>query len=205
LDKGITMDRPRATLTPIPSRTEIPQRLAANPLVIREKFDIARATRPAPRHGSSQTPPHRLDAETVIYRREEAGQTLLSLPARGPTTALRQTRHQYLAEAVEAFASESDAAPQIPTPSAARITRMDQALTWIPLIPEANLVLRRIVGCRSLVSPLTERHLFTWRRLARLLGADHKAIQRWHATGIDTIVATLNRDAALAEAWDNLG
>jgi hypothetical protein len=38
-----------------------------------------------------------------------------------------------------------------------------------------------------------------------LLGADHKAIQRWHATGIDIIVATLNRDAALARSWDTLG
>jgi hypothetical protein len=199
------MNQPRSTLTPIPTRTALPQRLVANPLMPRNTFDIARATQPAPHRRGVQTPPGRIDAETVIYRLEEAGQTLLSLPARGPTTALRQTRHQYLAEAVEAFATESDAAPQIPTPSAARITRMDQALTWIPLIPEANLVLRRIVGCRSLVSPLTERHLFTWRRLARLLGADHKAIQRWHATGIDAIVATLNRDAALAAAWDNLG
>jgi hypothetical protein len=179
--------------------------LAANPLIPRDTFDIARATQPAPHRRSVQTPTGRIDAETVLYRLEEAGQTLLSLPARGPTTALRQTRHQYLADAVEAFAAEGDAPPQIPIPSAARITRMDQALAWIPLIPEANLVLRRIVGCRSLVSPLTERHLFTWRRLARLLGADHKAIQRWHATGIDTIVATLNRDATLAAAWDHLG
>ena len=82
---------------------------------------------------------------------------------------------------------------------------MDQALAWIPLIPSDKLILRRIVGCRSLVSPLTGRHLFTWRRLARLLGADHKAIQRWHANGIDTIVATLNRDATLARSWDSLG
>jgi hypothetical protein len=90
-------------------------------------------------------------------------------------------------------------------PPAIRITRMDQALAWIPLIPAEKLVLRRIVGCRSLVSPLTGRHLFTWRRLARLLGADHKAIQRWHASGIDMIVATLNRDAELARSWDTLG
>jgi hypothetical protein len=201
------MNQPRTTLslTAVPTRTAFPERLSANPLIPHGEFDIARATRPAPQRNKPAAPTNRIDAETVIYRLEEAGQTLLSLPTRGPSTALRQTRHQYLAEAVEAFAGESDAAPQIPTPSAARITRMDQALAWIPLIPEANLVLRRIVGCRSLVSPLTERHLFTWRRLARLLGADHKAIQRWHAAGIDTIVATLNRDATLAAAWDNLG
>jgi hypothetical protein len=202
------MTHPRATLrlSVIPDRNALPERLATNPLIPRGTFDAARATHPSPypsrKAGHSKVA---IDAETVIYRLEEAGQTLLSLPHRGPSTALRQTRHQYLAEAIDAFGAESDTPPQIPTPSAARITRMDQALAWVPLIPEANLVLRRIVGCRSLVSPLTERHLFTWRRLARLLGADHKAIQRWHATGVDIIVATLNRDATLAAAWDTLG
>ena len=206
------MTPPRATLclSVIPDRNALPERLAANPLIPRGMFDAARATSPSPyplhnplhKSGHSRAA---IDAETVIYRLEEAGQTLLSLPNRGHSTALRQTRHQYLADAIEAFNEESDAPPQIATPPAARITRMDQALAWVPLIPEANLVLRRIVGCRSLVSPLTERHLFTWRRLARLLGADHKAIQRWHATGIDIIVATLNRDATLAAAWDTLG
>jgi hypothetical protein len=201
------MTQPRSILhlSPVPARTDFPTRLTANPLVPPGAFDIARATRPAANPLRPATPVAKIDAETVIYRLEEAGHTLLCLPSRGPTTALRQTRHQYLADAIDAFTSETDLPPRLPTPPAARITRMDQALAWIPLIPSENLVLRRIVGCRSLVSPLTERHLFTWRRLARLLGADHKAIQRWHATGIDTIVATLNRDASLAAAWDTLG
>ena len=81
-----------------------------------------------------------------------------------------------------------------PIPSAARITRMDEAMSWIPLIPIDRYVLRRIVGARSLVHPITERHLFPWRRLATALGADHKAIQRWHAQGIDLIVAALKRN-----------
>ena len=79
-----------------------------------------------------------------------------------------------------------------PVPSAARITRMDEAMSWIPLIPIDRYVLRRIVGARSLVHPITERHLYPWRRLATALGADHKAVQRWHAQGIDLIVSALN-------------
>ena len=78
-------------------------------------------------------------------------------------------------------------------PSAAKITRMDEALAWITLIPVENYVLRRIVGARCLVHPVTERHLFTWRRLASVMGADHKAVQRWHGQGIALIVAALNR------------
>jgi hypothetical protein len=80
-----------------------------------------------------------------------------------------------------------------PVPSAQHIDRMDEALAWPTLIPADRYVLRRIVGARALVSPLTERHLFSWRRLGAVLGADHKAVQRWHAEGIDVIVTALNR------------
>ena len=156
----------------------------------------AKLTRPDPRPA--------IDAETVIARLEEAGHTLLCLPRTGPTTALRQTRHQFVSEAVEAYTSADASRPRPPVPPAARITRMDQALAWITLIPGDKLVLRRIVGCRSLVSPTTGRHLFSWRRLARLLGADHKAISRWHASGIDHVVDALNRDATVARSWDSL-
>ncbi len=202
----MTFANPKTQLDAIPTRTVLTARIAANPLVEAQGLSPRRAARIASR------PPARvvaalsgIDAETVIHRLEEAGHTLLCLPASGHSTALKQTRHQFVAEAIEAFSAVADNRPRPPVPPAIRITRMDQALAWIPLIPADKLVLRRIVGCRCLVSPLTGRHLFTWRRLARLLGADHKAIQRWHATGIDTIVATLNRDATLARSWDNLG
>ena len=69
---------------------------------------------------------------------------------------------------------------------------MDEALGWIPLIPLYRYVLRRIVGARSLVHPITERHLYPWRRLGAAVGADHKAVQRWHGQGIDFIVTALN-------------
>jgi hypothetical protein len=54
-------------------------------------------------------------------------------------------------------------------------------------------VLRRVVGARSLVHPITDRHLFPWRRLGAALGADHKAVQRWHAQGIDIIAMALRQ------------
>ena len=70
---------------------------------------------------------------------------------------------------------------------------MDEALAWLQLIPQDRYVLRRIVGARSLVHPISDRHLYSWRRLGSVLGADHKAVQRWHAQGIATIVAGLRR------------
>jgi hypothetical protein len=135
-----------------------------------------------------------VDAEYVIYRLEEAGRTLLALPHSGFSTRLRTSRHDIVQAAAEAYGwSNVDARLRPAIPSGAQITRMDEALDWIPLIPVDRYVIRRIVGSRALISPITERHLFPWRRLGALLGADHKAIQRWHAQGIDLLVAAINR------------
>ncbi|HXA21315.1 MAG TPA: DUF6362 family protein [Acetobacteraceae bacterium] len=131
------------------------------------------------------------DAELVIYRLEEAGAALLALPGTGWSTRLRGSSLEIVRTAIESYGWATNRI-RPPVPSAARITRMDEAMSWIPLIPIDRYVLRRIVGARSLVHPITERHLYPWRRLATALGADHKAVQRWHVQGIDLIVSALN-------------
>ncbi len=137
-----------------------------------------------------------IDAQFVTWRLEEAGATLLALPGTGYSTRLRTSSLEIVRAAIEGYGwTEKQVRP--PVPSAAKITRMDEALGWLQLIPEGRYVLRRIVGARSLVSPKTERHLFPWRRLGAALGADHKAVQRWHGEGIGLIVAALNGVAAL--------
>jgi hypothetical protein len=137
------------------------------------------------------------DVELVIYRLEEAGATLLALPGSGWSTRLRKSSLEIVRTAIESYGwTASRIRP--PVPPAERISRMEQAMSWIPLIPVDRYVLRRIVGARSLVHPVTQRHLYPWRRLAAALGADHKAVQRWHAQGIDLIVAALNRGDAAA-------
>ncbi|MDR3537361.1 MAG: DUF6362 family protein [Acetobacteraceae bacterium] len=132
------------------------------------------------------------DAEYVIARLEEAGASLLALPAAGWTTKLRSSTIEVVRVAAETY-GWSRAPIRPPVPSAEKITRMDEAMGWLQRIPDDRFVLRRVVGARSLVHPITERHLFPWRRLGAALGADHKAVQRWHAQGIDMIVASLNR------------
>jgi hypothetical protein len=144
--------------------------------------------------GGAPISAEQVDAQTVIYRLEEAGRTLLALPPTGYTTKLRTSSISLLRAALDAGAETAPAETRLrpPIPSASRITRMDEAFAWVVLIPRDRYVIRRIVGCRALVSPMTERHLFSWRRIGALLGADHKAIQRWHAQGIDMIVAAVN-------------
>jgi Domain of unknown function (DUF6362) len=131
-----------------------------------------------------------MDKDFVIYRLEEAGATLLALPGTGWSTRLRSSPIEIVRTALEAYGWES-ARIRPAVPSAERIDRMDEAMAWISLIPHDQYVLRRIVGARSLIHPVTDRYLFPWRRLAGALGADHKAVQRWHAQGIAIIVAAL--------------
>lgn len=136
------------------------------------------------------------DARLVVARLEEAGRTLLALPPGGYSTGLRTNTATLVRRMIEA--GEGDATPgrlHPPVPSAAGITRMDEALGWITLIPLDRSVIRRIVGARALVNPMTERYLYTWRRLGTMLGADHKAVQRWHTQGVEMIVAALNARA----------
>ena len=80
------------------------------------------------------TQPTLIDAQYVICRLEEAGMTLLALPDTGYSTRLRTSTLDIVRTALENY-GWSDKRVRPPVPSAARITRMDEALGWIPLIP----------------------------------------------------------------------
>jgi hypothetical protein len=137
--------------------------------------------------------------EGLVACLEEAGATLLSLPRTGFSPALKTAALPILREAAEGYGwSAAEVRPAMP--SASRISRMDMALGYLALIPQDRYLLRRIIGCRALVHPISGRHLFSWRRLAEVLGADHKAIQRWHAEGIRIIIFALRRIAAEEKA-----
>lgn len=139
--------------------------------------------------------PYDIDADFVVYRLEEAGATVLALPGSGWTTRMRSSSIEIVRTALESY-GWTNARIRPAAPSSEKITRMDEAMSWLSLIPREKYVLRRVVGARSLVHPITDRHLFPWRRLGAALGADHKAVQRWHAQGIDMIVKGLNAQLA---------
>lgn len=117
--------------------------------------------------------------------------TLLALPLQGLGPKLRRVRWPDVSLEEGRGGSASGTRLRPPAPSAAEISRMDEAFGWIGLIPQDRIVLRRIVHARSLVSPLTGRHLYSWRKLGVLLGADHKAVQRWHSDGLGLILRRL--------------
>ncbi len=124
---------------------------------------------------------------------EEAGATLLALPQTGYSTRLRSGGLDWVRDAGAVLAAGTGPAPLRPAiPSPAAIDRMDRVLRWISLLPDNMFVLRRVAGARALVHPMTGRYLFPWRRLGKALGADHKAVQRWHSQAMIRISAALN-------------
>ena len=150
------------------------------------------------RNGAAHADLVRPDLKQIIIERlEEAGGALLALPPSGYTTALRQSRLDIVRAAAEAYGYDGPAKLRPAMPSAATISRMDEAFAWLRLIPDDRYVLRRIAGARAMVNPLTEKHLYPWRRLGSLLGADHRAVQRWHADAIAIIARALAASCSL--------
>ena len=74
---------------------------------------------------------------------EEAGETLLCLPPGGYSTRLR-TSTWNVVQGLEGY-GQAPGRLRPPVPSAAKITRMDEALSWLALVPDDKYVLRRLV------------------------------------------------------------
>jgi hypothetical protein len=128
--------------------------------------------------------------DEIVARFEAAGATLLALPGQGYSTRIRTMRFDVVHSALDAYGWQG-AAVRAPVPSAAAISDMDEVFSWLTLIPEAKYVLRRIVSARALVHPVTLRHLYPWRRIGAMLGADHKSVQRWHGQALLLLQAAL--------------
>jgi hypothetical protein len=142
-----------------------------------------------------------IDANTVIARLTEATSTVLAMPGGMPRLGVKVCDYGYSTEFFSLDGEAADDKPSArllggvgkpPAPSAASITRADETLKWLSLIPQEKFVLRRIVALRSIVKWTTGKPTYTWRKIGDAVGADHKAIQRWHAQGIKIIVDALN-------------
>jgi hypothetical protein len=94
---------------------------------------------------------------------------------------------EVIREVIESYGwTAAECRPAIP--DSAAISRMDLTYRWLSYVPDHRRVMRRIVACRSLVSPVTGKHIIPWRRLGEICRADYRAVQRWHHQGIGLIV-----------------
>lgn len=135
-------------------------------------------------------------AAYVQARLEEAGATLLCMPAgRFARPTMRQNRWAEIARLFGALSGEGAAAGKRawPTPSAAKIAAMDEALPWLLLIEEEPR--RRLVAARLLTHPLSQKPLYSWRKLAGTTGVHRETLARWYAEACEEIAAKLTRAA----------
>jgi hypothetical protein len=143
---------------------------------------------------TDKEPPAR---KAVRLRLEEAGATMLAMPGGHGPAKYRSNLPDVVRDSTEAYGyGQTQVRP--PIPDAASITRMDEALKWVGFIPDNRYVLRCIVNARCLVAPLSRhqtpekpKYIITWRMLATQIGADWRAVQRWHCEALDIIAAAL--------------
>ncbi len=132
------------------------------------------------------SPPLQYDFDLVAARLAEAGMSLLALHVKG----IRPAGMRGYWPDIPGSASSS-LRPSPPSPR--RITEMDEALSWIALIPADQVELRKLVGARALTNPFTEKAVHSWRALGEQMGCSHfTAKTRW-IDAIRLIVARLNQ------------
>jgi hypothetical protein len=127
------------------------------------------------------------DARSVRVQFEEAGAILLSLPVSELMNHLAEPHFTLIRPSIEfSFPMTPVVRPPVPPPE--KIKRMQQVMSWIHLIEKDRVVVRSVVAARALIDPITDESLFSWRLIARLLGCDQRAVERWYKEGIEQIL-----------------
>ncbi len=75
---------------------------------------------------------------------------------------------------------------RFPSPSAPDVSLMDEILDLILLIPNGNI--RRIIQLRSLITPIRNRHVFSWERIAEKTHSNQHLVKLRHRRGIEIII-----------------
>ncbi len=131
-----------------------------------------------------------MTADEIVDRLEEAGMTLLALPAGQSGPRFRQMGWPVVHTAMEAYGWNA-ARVRAAAPDGAAIDRMDEALGWVALVK--SVAARRIVQARLIVCPVRCVHLWSWRKVGRLIGADYRVVQGWHRAAVDEIKVGLDQ------------
>lgn len=118
-----------------------------------------------------------IDIEALAEALERAGATLVALPAThlGPVE-YGSAWPDVVRAAHEAYGWQPGET-RYPVPSARDITEMDRLYAVVNRLPPDRRTWRRLLLMRSLCHPITGRHLWSWRKIARALGWSHTYVQ----------------------------
>jgi hypothetical protein len=120
-----------------------------------------------------------------------SGQIFLSMQIRDPgPQGFRVAWPVFAQKFYDAYGATNERV-RPPRPSAEAISLMDQIMQWPNLLPDETA--RIVIYKRSLVTPLSERHLFTWTKLAVMLRTDRRKVARIYDKGIAELCRSVER------------
>ncbi len=142
--------------------------------------------------------------KTIVARLEDAGRTLMTLPmpARGMPAGSRSAWPDYMQNFWDVFGHADEAdnedrreaqAHLINTvrvqASQKAVDRLDEVLGWLWYIETPRH--RRAVAARMLTHPVSERPVYSWKKIAKTMGADARTVRRWYLGGVEAIIIGL--------------
>ena len=77
-------------------------------------------------------------------------------------------------------------------PSALEIELMDRIMMFPSLAKDINV--RRILNARALVTPVANRYLYSWAKIAFMLHTNRPTVQRLHRNGLREIAQQIPKD-----------
>lgn len=137
-----------------------------------------------------------LNSSELVLWLEWAGSKLLAMNIRSPFPKEPGTAWpSYAQDAIVAYGYTNERLrPAAPTKF--QITIMDEIL----LLPSlaSNIQARRIINARALVTPISNRYLYSWSKIAEINHTSKFRVQAMHRRGLDEITKLLapeKRDA----------
>ena len=70
-------------------------------------------------------------------------------------------------------------------PQQKQLDDLDEVLSWLWFIEDTPK--RGVVTLRSLKHPISDKHLYGWRRIARIYKMHENTIRKWNGSGIEDI------------------
>ena len=132
------------------------------------------------------------DATALQTAFEDAGRILARMPGKGLRPAdTGSSWPPFVREVMQAYGYD-EARPRSATASNREIEQMGEVYAWVGLLPHHRYVLRRILQLRSQIDPASDRHRYSWRHIARIVGCNAVSARRWHGDALRLVLVALH-------------
>lgn len=135
-----------------------------------------------------------LTTEEIKKWLEWSGQRLLAMHIASPKPrGPHSSWPEFAADAAKAYGYTPNRL-RAAVPRSREIELMDEILLLPNLIKEVNV--RRIINARALVTPVSNRYVYSWSRVAFMLHTSEYKVKRLHDLGLHSIIVALSVEKA---------